>query len=356
MSTENNKQNAQTPQSAENAEAAEVEEKEKFWHCGQFRFSLSRPLVMGVLNVTPDSFSDGGDFADAKTAVAHGLWMAENGADIVDVGGESTRPGAQPVSAEEEKRRILPVIEKLAAQGLAVSADTMKPPVMRAALEHGAAALNDVKGFRAEDAVKVAGECKTGCGLVVMHMRGEPKTMQVNPYYERVVSQVKFFLRERAEALEAAGVAPERICVDPGIGFGKTTAHNLALLSNFRRLTGWLWTGGRAYPMMLGASRKSLLGELTGRQDPKTRDTAGAVLAALMVVLRHAWGIRTHDPAGVRDALTLAIALRDAPDRLPEPMKTEETEQQLEEAAKTNEAAKPDEPAEADAPVKTSPQ
>ena len=275
--------------------------EKKTWRCGRFRFSLSRPLVMGVVNVTPDSFSDGGAHADAESAVAHGLRLLESGADIVDVGGESTRPGALAVRAEAEKRRVLPVIERLAARGIAVSADTMKPAVMRAALAHGACALNDVNAFRARGAAAAAAE--SDCGVVVMHMRGTPRTMQRNPEYGDVVSEVADFLRGRAAALERAGVARGRICVDPGIGFGKTLSHNLELLRNLRRLAG-------GYPLLVGASRKSFLGRLTGRENPSERDAAGAALSALLFGAG-AWGIRTHGPAGVRDAWAVASALAD---------------------------------------------
>ena len=254
---------------------------------------------MGVLNVTPDSFSDGGAHAEAEAAYAHGMRLIDAGADIVDVGGESTRPGAAAVGAAAERKRILPVIERLSLQGVAVSADTMKPGVMRSALESGACAINDVNAFRARGAADaVAG---SDCGLAVMHMLGTPRTMQENPEYGDVVSEVGDFLAARAGALERAGVLRERICVDPGIGFGKTAAHNVDLLRNLERL-------GGGYPVLVGASRKSLLGRLTGRKNPLERDAAGAALSALLVG-RGAWGIRTHDPAGVRDALAVASAL-----------------------------------------------
>ena len=285
-----------------------MSEAERFWSCGRFRFSLSRPLVMGVLNVTPDSFSDGGAHADADSAVAHGARLYESGADIVDVGGESTRPGAGAVSAEEEKRRILPVIAALAAKDIPVSADTMKPAVMTAALENGAAVINDVNGFRARGTVEAAAE--SDCGVVVMHMRGTPRTMQKNPEYDDVVSEVGEFLAERIRVLENAGVDRGRICADPGIGFGKTAAHNLSLLRNLNKLgdgrdgrDGW----GEC-PVLVGVSRKSLLGALTGRENPQERDAAGAALTALLFA-KGAWGIRTHDPAGVRDAIAVAIAM-----------------------------------------------
>ena len=254
---------------------------------------------MGVLNVTPDSFSDGGAHAEGDAAYSHGMRLVDAGADIVDVGGESTRPGAAAVGAAAERKRILPVIERLSLQGVAVSADTMKAGVMRSALESGACAINDVNAFRGRGAADaVAG---SDCGLAVMHMSGTPRTMQENPEYGDVVSEVGDFLAARAAALERAGVLRERICVDPGIGFGKTAAHNMDLLRNLERL-------GGGYPVLVGASRKSLLGGLTGRKNPLERDAAGAALSALLIG-RGAWGIRTHDPAGVRDALAVASAL-----------------------------------------------
>lgn len=256
---------------------------------------------MGVLNVTPDSFSDGGMHSDLEAAFSHGMRLTDAGADIVDVGGESTRPGAMAVRAEAERRRILPVIERLSARGVAVSADTMKAGVMSAALESGACAINDVNAFRARGAIEaVAG---SDCGLAVMHMRGVPRTMQENPEYDDVVSEVADFLLKRARALEDAGVLRDRICVDPGIGFGKTTEHNLALLRNLKKAG-----GSGSYPVLVGASRKSLLGHLTGRKNPRERDAAGAALAALLIG-NGAWGIRAHDPAGARDALAVASAL-----------------------------------------------
>ena len=272
---------------------------EQFWRCGRFCFPLSRPLVMGVVNVTPDSFSDGGALADADAAYSHGMRLLDAGADIVDVGGESTRPGAAAVTATTEKNRVLPVIEKLTAQGAPVSADSMKSAVMRAALRRGAAAINDVNGFRARGAVAaVAG---SDCGLIVMHMRGVPRTMQEKPQYDDVVVEVRDFLLSRVAVLEKAGVARARICLDPGVGFGKTPAHNLQLLRSLREV-------GCGFPVLVGASRKSLLGFLTGRKNPRERDAAGAALAALLLG-RGAWGFRAHEPGGVRDALAVAAAL-----------------------------------------------
>ena len=191
------------------------------------------PRVMGIVNVTADSFSDGGQFLDAKAAIAHGRRLAAEGADLVDVGGESTRPGAAPVALDEELRRVLPVVEALALDGIAVSIDSMKPEVMRAAIAAGAAMVNDVNGFRAPGAIEaVAGSSAAVC---VMHMKGTPATMQAEPSYEDVVAEVAAFLAERARALEGAGVAEERIVVDPGFGFGKTRSHNVALMRGLDR-------------------------------------------------------------------------------------------------------------------------
>ena len=304
---------------------------EKFWNCGRVRFSRARPLVMGVVNVTPDSFSDGGCFLNSDAAVSHGMRLTEAGADLVDVGGESTRPGASPVSADAEKRRVLPAVEKLSARGVPVSADTMKPSVMRAALESGAVAINDVNAFRARGAVSVVAE--SDCGVVAMHMSGTPRTMQDAPRYGDVVSEVRGFLLRRAKVLESAGVSRDRICLDPGIGFGKTLSHNLSLLRNVRELGQDSGKGsgrdsgkglvrgsgsdrdsgkgsGFDYPILIGASRKSVLGLLTGRKSPTDRDAAGSALAALLFA-NGAWGIRTHDPSGVRDAIAVASALAD---------------------------------------------
>ena len=269
------------------------------WQCGDFSFSLDRPLVMGIVNITPDSFSDGGQFVNAKDAVTHGLKLLEEGADILDIGGESTRPGAESVSVEDEKARVLPVIEKLAAHGAAVSADTMKPEVMKSALSAGACILNDVCGFCApETEAVVAG---SACGAVAMHMKGTPRTMQTAPHYDNVCEEVGEFLQQRARALVAAGVSSSRICLDPGIGFGKTTAHNLELLRNLSEL-------GGEYPVLVGVSRKALLGELSGEQSPQARDVASAVAAAILS--QHGAAVlRVHNVAATKQALAGAAAL-----------------------------------------------
>ena len=212
---------------------------------------------MGIVNVTADSFSDGGRFLDPSKAIAHGLRLREEGADLVDVGGESTRPGAAPVSEDEELRRVIPVAAALAREGVAVSVDTMKPAVMRAAIDAGCAAVNDVNAFRAPGAVQAVAPADVG--LVVMHMQGTPATMQASPRYDDVVEEVAAFLRERSGALEAAGVAHGRIVLDPGFGFGKTREHNVALFRALPRLS------ALGYPLLAGVSRKKLIGDITGR-------------------------------------------------------------------------------------------
>ncbi len=257
--------------------------------------------IMGVVNVTPDSFSDGGLFLDPKAAVAHGLELAAEGADVLDVGGESTRPGAEPVAADEELRRVLPVIEGLTAAGTPaqLSIDTSKLAVAEAAVAAGATYVNDVTAFRAEP--EIAGlVADRGVDCCLMHMRGKPRTMQADPAYDDVVSDVKAFLEERLAAAVAAGVAEERLTLDPGIGFGKTLEHNLELL---RRL-GELVALGR--PILVGTSRKSFLGRMTGREvDDRL---AGTIATNVLALERGASVFRVHDVAPVADALAVAAA------------------------------------------------
>ena len=257
--------------------------------------------IMGVVNVTPDSFSDGGRHPDAEAAVAHGRALAAQGAALIDVGGESTRPGAEPVGEQEELRRVLDVVGGLAAGGLAVSVDTSKAAVARRALEAGAVYVNDVTAFR-QDAGMAGVVAAAGCRCCLMHMRGAPRTMQEDPRYEDVVDDVKAFLLERATGAVAAGVAEERIEVDPGIGFGKTAAHNLQLL---RRLDEIVALG---FPVVLGTSRKAFLGTLTGRADPQER-VAATVATAVLGLQAGARVFRVHDVAAVRDALVVAEAV-----------------------------------------------
>ena len=256
---------------------------------------LDRPQVMGIVNVTPDSFSDGGAHDTTDAAVAHALRLVEEGADVLDIGGESTRPGAAEVEAEEELRRVVPVIERLAAQvAVPISIDTSKPEVMRAAVEAGAGMINDVYGLRREGALDAA--AALGVPVVLMHMQGEPRSMQAAPQYDDVVGEVHRFLAERIFAAEMAGIAKQRIVVDPGFGFGKDTAHNLQLLAQFERFV------ELGVPVLAGLSRKRSIGELTGRDVPADR-VAGSVAAHLIAAQRGAAIVRVHDVAATVDAL-----------------------------------------------------
>lgn len=264
-------------------------------HCGKYRLVLDRPLIMGVVNVTPDSFSDGGHFLQARAAVDHARRLIEEGADLLDVGGESTRPGAAPVALDEERRRVLPVIEALAGAGVPLSVDTQKPELMREAAAAGAALINDVNGFGAPGALEaVAG---SDCAICIMHMQGDPRTMQQSPQYADVVAEVDAWLRQRAAAAEKAGIASERIILDPGFGFGKTLEHNVTLL---RRLEVIAAAG---YPVLAGLSRKSMIGALTGK--PVGERMAGSIAAALLAAQRGAAILRVHDVAATRDALKI---------------------------------------------------
>jgi dihydropteroate synthase len=256
---------------------------------------------MGIVNVTPDSFSDGGQFFDAASAIAQAERLIEEGADILDVGGESTRPGAREVSAAEELDRVLPVIEALAGKSTPVSVDTMKPEVMRAAIQAGAAMVNDVNALRAEGALEVC--AVSNAGVCLMHMLGDPRTMQDDPRYDDVVAEVKSFLAARAGAAQGAGIARERIIIDPGFGFGKSRQHNITLL---RELSAFKHLG---YPIMAGLSRKSVLGKITG-QEVVARMPA-SIAAALMAVQRGAAIVRVHDVRATRDALSMLQAVED---------------------------------------------
>jgi dihydropteroate synthase len=271
--------------------------------CGKFSLDLSRPLVMGVVNVTPDSFSDGGLYASAEQAVAHARRLIGEGADILDIGGESTRPGAAPVALDEERRRVLPVLQALAGCGVPLSVDTRKPEFMAEAVAAGASSMvNDVTALQAPAAL--AAVAKSSVAVCLMHMKGEPGTMQENPVYRDVVQEVRDFLRARVAAAEQAGIARDRIVVDPGFGFGKTLEHNLALL----RALGEFRSLGVA--LMAGLSRKAMLGRLTGRE-PRDR-VHGSVAAALLAVQNGAQIVRVHDVAATRDALAVwnAVKLR----------------------------------------------
>jgi dihydropteroate synthase len=261
------------------------------------------PLVMGVLNVTPDSFSDGGRFLAVEQAVEHGVKMAEAGASIIDVGGESTRPGADAVSEAEQTARVVPVIEGLRALGVTISIDTTRAVVARAAIDAGASLINDVSAGRDDpDMLHLASQ--RGAAVVLMHMQGTPRTMQVAPRYQDVVAEDRSFLLERAESAIRAGVAPHRVLLDVGIGFGKSLEHNLQLLRAYGAFA------GLGHPTVLGVSRKRFVGELTGRTDPNDRlmGTAAAVAAG---VLRGADVLRVHDVGAMLDVVRVATALSD---------------------------------------------
>lgn len=266
---------------------------------------LDRPRVMGIVNVTPDSFSDGGEHATVDAAVAHALRLAEEGADILDIGGESTRPGANDVSVEDELRRVIPVIEGLSkATSLPISIDTSKPEVMRAAVAAGAGMINDVYALRRDGALDAAAEL--GVPVVLMHMLGEPRSMQDAPDYDDVVADVHRFLAERIFAAEMSGIPKKRIVVDPGFGFGKTTAHNLALLAQLERFS------DLGVPVLAGLSRKRTIGELTGRDDPHDR-VHGSVAAHVIAAQRGAKLLRVHDVAATVDALKVWNAVAQVP-------------------------------------------
>ena len=271
------------------------------------RLDLSRPFIMGVLNRTPDSFSDGGAYTDFDAALAHARTMLDEGADILDVGGESTRPGAAPVPLEEELRRVLPLVERLAGElGARVSVDTSKPEVMRAAVKAGAVMINDVYGLRQPGALDAA--AASGAAVCLMHMLGEPRTMQKDPKYTDVTKEVKDFLLLRAEACVAAGITRERIVLDPGFGFGKSLEHNLTLLRHLPELA------KLGYPLLAGLSRKSMLGTLLGGKPVEERLHV-SVAAAVIAAQNGAGILRVHDVAATVDAMKLvsAVAMLESP-------------------------------------------
>jgi dihydropteroate synthase len=259
---------------------------------------------MGIVNVTPDSFSDGGLHADTGAAVAHGLALVEAGADVLDIGGESTRPGAQAVPLDEELRRVLPVVEALAGEGVPLSIDTYKPEVMFAAVSAGASLINDVFALQQPGALEAA--AANDAAICLMHMQGTPQTMQVDPSYGDVVAEVAGFLNARIAACEAAGIARERIIVDPGFGFGKTTAHNIALLRSLGDIV-----RGTGRPLLAGLSRKSVLGRITMRDDPAAR-VAASVASALVAVQNGARLLRVHDVTATLDMVRVWQALEAA--------------------------------------------
>lgn len=277
------------------------------WRCGARTFDLTKKtLVMGIVNVTPDSFSDGGRFAQTEVAVEHGLRLAEEGADILDIGGESTRPGSDPVTLEEELRRVIPVIERLrAATSAAISIDTLKAEVARQAVAAGAEIINDITALEGDPAMAEAA-ARSGAGVVLMHMQGTPRTMQRDPRYEDVVGEIRHYLAQRMAAAEAAGIAPEQIALDPGIGFGKTLKHNLEI---FRRL-GELLELGR--PVLIGPSRKGFIGKLLGGApvEERVEGTAAAVTAAILGGSRI---VRVHDVREMARVARVADALAGLP-------------------------------------------
>jgi dihydropteroate synthase len=267
----------------------------QYLQCGRFGFNLSqRPLVMGILNVTPDSFSDGGRFHSLEFAMERAEQMIQDGVDIIDIGGESTRPGSPSVPLQEELRRVMPVIYALRELGHALSIDTYKPEVMREAIIAGADMINDINAFRAPGAIEAVAD--SDCGLCIMHMQGTPEGMQARPVYQDVVGEVTAFLRERVEALLAAGVARERVTVDPGFGFGKSVEHNVALLRSIGQMQRDL-----GLPVLAGLSRKSMIGALTGRSIEQRM--AGSLGGALAAVAQGARIVRVHDVAETVDAL-----------------------------------------------------
>jgi dihydropteroate synthase len=276
---------------------------ERVWRCRDQTLKLGeRTIVMGIVNVTPDSFTDGGMYLTTDDAVRHGARLVDEGADVLDIGGESTRPGAEAVDADEELRRVIPVIEGLTEmqQTTPISIDTRKPEVARAALEAGARIVNDVTAGR--DGAMLETVADTDAGIVLMHMLGEPQTMQDDPRYDDVVAEVHEFLRERIEAAVFAGIAEERVCIDPGIGFGKNVEHNLALLRSVSALR----LLGAA--VMVGASRKRFIGVLTGAEDPADR-LEGSLAAAVLAASLGADVVRVHDVAPTVRALRVADAI-----------------------------------------------
>ncbi|AKZ64440.1 dihydropteroate synthase [Herbaspirillum hiltneri N3] len=270
-----------------------------YLQCGRYRLPIApgrRPLVMGILNVTPDSFSDGGSYSALEFALSHAEQMIADGVDIIDIGGESTRPGIPPVPLDEELRRVMPVIYALRDCGKPLSIDTYKPEVMREALIAEVDMINDINGFRAPGAIDAVKD--SAAGLCIMHMQGDPQTMQQQPSYGDVVEEVTTFLQERVVALKAAGVEHDRICIDPGFGFGKSVEHNYDLLRNTRRLIDTL-----GLPLLAGMSRKSMIGAITGK--PLDRRLAGSLGAALAAAAQGAMIIRVHDVAETVDALNV---------------------------------------------------
>ncbi|OGS97691.1 MAG: dihydropteroate synthase [Gallionellales bacterium RIFCSPLOWO2_02_60_31] len=271
-----------------------------FLHCGNFQFDLSRPLVMGIVNVTPDSFSDGGQHFQRDAALAHAQQLIAEGADIIDIGGESTRPGAQPIGVQEELDRVLPIIEGLRGAPVPISIDTCKPQVMQAAIAADVQMVNDINAL--QDAAAMNAVATGNVAVCLMHKQGNPQTMQTQPQYQNVVAEVGEFLRERIAAAEAAGIRREHIVIDPGFGFGKTLAHNLDLLRRLDKLR------ELGVPVLAGLSRKSMLGALTGREAGDR--VAASVAAALIAVQNGASIVRVHDVRETVDALKIWNAVK----------------------------------------------
>lgn len=267
--------------------------------CGHYLLPLDRPLLMGIVNLTPDSFSGDGLVGDVEGAIEHGRRQLEAGSDILDIGGESSRPGATPTPEDEELRRLLPVLREMTTWGLPISVDTYKPGVMRAALEAGATMINDITGMRHPESIAAVAD--SDCAICIMHMQGVPGTMQLAPEYPDVVTEVRAFLASAVDQCRRAGIADQRMVLDPGFGFGKSLEHNLAL---FRALTS---ASVDSLPLLVGVSRKAMLGAITGR--PVGQRTAASVAAALIAAQKGAKILRVHDVAATRDALAIWAAI-----------------------------------------------
>ena len=281
-----------------------IQTKPTIWRCGRFLFDFakrSRPIVMGILNATPDSFSDGGKFRSPNDASAQAERMLAAGVDLIDIGGESTRPGAEPVGLQEELDRVLPVIEALKDCGVPLSIDTYKSETMRQALNAGVDCVNDIWALRQTGAVDAVLESQN-CGIVLMHMQRDPLTMQFNPEYTNVIAEVKQFLKDQADLLISSGIANDRIAIDPGFGFGKSLEHNLNMLTNFAEFS------SLGFPVLAGISRKSMIGKITGK-DTNDR-VAPSIAAAIMAADRGAAIVRVHDVAETVDALKLWEAIQ----------------------------------------------
>jgi dihydropteroate synthase len=276
-----------------------IHEMPTTWRCGRFLFDLNkrkRPIVMGILNATPDSFSDGGQFQTARDAIAQAELMIANGVDLIDIGGESTRPGAEPVSLQEELDRVLPVIEGLKDCGVPLSIDTYKAETMRQALRTGVDCVNDIWALRQEGAIDAVLE-SPDCGIILMHMQRDPLTMQFNPEYQNVTAEVMHFLKERVALLLSKGIEQKRIAIDPGFGFGKSLEHNLKMLAEFKDFS------QLGYPVLAGISRKSMLGKITGKETNER--VASSIAAAVLSADRGAMIVRVHDVPETVDALKL---------------------------------------------------